>query len=410
MRGRILFGSLCAIALAVVGSTSALARNPNVKIIQGPQFAEPASYEADIQRDAPIPREPLPGEADPDENIQQDLAKAWENPTAEPTSLLDTSDGFTSCEGGDCSSGEDDCCECGGAGCGLCGLNGRPYGWAVGIEATYLKPDYQETDDSFSLPNNFQYEAAPRVWAEYVMMNGWGLRGAYWTYDAEQTFVAAVDEDVVVGAFNIGDNLDLYAIDLELTRRFTIYRSEFWLSLGARNGRIKRTLTQQISIFDLAGGGADDASFIQQTLDRDFNGTGLTTNLGLRRPLGTSRLALVSNFRNSVLWGGNRVNADGTVGEVVPVGVGDLDLNDFSTFSGSGSNSQAMWIGELQVGGEWICPLAGTCDGGWAFARLMFEGQWWKVPGVDATGEFAPTANSQMYDFIGITAAAGICR
>jgi|GEM_PF-2369525 len=407
MRGRIVFGTLCALALASWYSTPAAARNPNVKIIQGSQFAEPASYEADIQSDPPIPRQPLPGETPSDEKIRQDLAQEWDNPTGEPKSLLDTKGNFTSFDENSCTTCEEGCGECDGAGCNLCG---RPFGWAVGIEATYLKPDYQETDDSFSLPNNFGYQAAPRVWAEYVMMNGWGVRGAYWSYDAEQTFMNTVNDDDIVAAVNLGDNLNLYAVDLELTRRFTIYRSEFWLSLGARNGRLKRTLSSQIAIFDLAGGGGDDASFIQRTLNRDFNGTGLTTNLGLRRPLGTSRIALVSNFRNSVLWGGNRVNADGTVGEVIPVGVGDLDLNDFSQFSGSGSNSQAMWVGEFQVGGEWICPLAGTCDGGWAFARLMFEGQWWKVPGVESSGEFTPSVNSQMYDFIGVTAAAGICR
>ena len=398
MRGRILFGSLFAIALSGWCSTTAVARNPNVKIIQGPQFAEPASYEADVQSDAPIPREPVPGE-----NIQHDLIKDWENPTAESTSLLDTEGSFGSCENGDCSS---DDCECGSTGCDLCG---RPFGWAVGIEATYLKADYQESNSGIDPPNNFQYEAAPRVWAEYVMMNGWGVRGAYWTYDADQTLAGTFNEVDTVGAVAINDNLDLYSVDLELTRRFSINRTDFWLSLGARNGKFQRSILQQFTIFDLAGGGGDDATFIQQQFDRDFNGTGITSNVGLRRPLGTSRFALVSNFRNSVLWGGNRVNSQGTLAEVLPVGVGDLDLNDFEQPSFSGSNSQAMWIGEFQVGGEWICPLAGTCDGGWAFARLMFEAQWWKLPGVDTFGD-GPQINSQMYDFMGVTAAAGICR
>ncbi len=406
MRGRIVFGTLCALALASWFATPAAARNPNVKIIQGSQFAEPARYQADHESDAPIPREPLPGETGPDENIQQDLAKAWENPTGEPTSLLDTKGDITSFERDSCSMCDDGCGDCGGAGCDLCS---RPFGWAVGIEATYLKTDYQETDDGFDGPNNFQYEAAPRVWAEYVMMNGWGVRGAYWTYDADQTLSGTFNEDDAVGAVAIADNLDLYAVDLELTRRFSIYRNDFWLSLGVRNGKLQRSILQQISVFDLAGGGGDDASFIQQRGDRDFNGTGLTTNIGLRRLLGTSRIALVSNFRNSVLWGGNKLNLDATVGEVVPVGVGDLDLNDFDTLGFFGSNSQAMWIGEFQIGGEWICPLAGTCDGGWAFARLMFEAQWWKLPGVNSFGD-GPQIDSKMYDFMGVTAAAGICR
>jgi hypothetical protein len=401
MRDRILTGVLCASALLGWVAHNAAARNPNVKIIGGPQFTDPANFEAEIQSTAPIPREPLPGE-----DIQADLAKEWDNPTSEPTPLLDTEGSFSSCEG-DVGSPCDGDCQCGGAGCALCC---RPYGWAVGVEATYLKPDFQESNDAFDPPNNFQYQAAPRVWAEYVMMNGWGVRGAYWTYDAQQSFSNTANSTDTVAASQTTDNLNLYAIDLELTRRFQIYRSQFWLSLGARNGRLKRSISQQLSVFDLAGGGGDDATFIQQQGDRDFNGTGITTNIGLRRLLGTSRIALVSNFRNSVLWGGNQVNVNGTLGEVVPVGAGDLNLNSYDQLSLSGSNSQAMWIGEFQVGGEWICPLAGTLDGGWAFARLMFEAQWWKVPGVDVTGFGPDRVNSQMYDFMGVAAAAGICR
>ena len=44
--------------------------------------------------------------------------------------------------------------------------------------------------------------AAPRVWAEYVMMNGWGVRGAYWTYDADQTLAGTFNEDDAVGVLD----------------------------------------------------------------------------------------------------------------------------------------------------------------------------------------------------------------
>ncbi len=392
MRGRVAFWFLTGCLLAGWCAPPVAAKNPPVKILRGPQFTELVDY----QSDAPIPREPLSGE-----EIQPPLSQDWSNLVGDDGSLLGTPTELSM-------HAADGCPACGDPACDGCGFGG-PYGWAVGIEATYLKPDFQQSNDAFDPPNEFGYEAAPRVWAEYLMLNGWGVRGAYWSYDAEQEGSRVFQDVATLGAQNYSDRLDLYAIDLELTRRFSIRRSEFWWSLGARNGRLRRGLNQQLSIFDLEGGGGDDATFVLQKAARDFNGTGLTTNIGLRRPLGSSRLALVSNFRNSVLWGGNDLNYKLTLGEVIPVGAGDLNLNDLTTVNHGGNNSQAMWIGEFQVGGEWSCPLGGTTDGGWAFARLMFEGQWWKVPGVAGFGG-GPSTNAQMYDFIGVTAAAGIRR
>ena len=146
------------------------------------------------------------------------------------------------------------------------------------------------------------------------------------------------------------------------------------------------------SVFDLGGGGGDDATAILSQSDSDFKGTGLTASIGIRRPVFESRLSLICNLRGSVLWGGNDLRTNVTVAEVVPVGVGDLDLNDFQQPSLFGSNGNGMWIGEVQAGGEWNTPISSDFGGGNAFIRAMFEGQWWQLPGVTTNSD--PTIGS----------------
>jgi hypothetical protein len=157
----------------------------------------------------------------------------------------------------------------------------------------------------------------------------------------------------------------------------------------------------------VSGGGGDDATVIVQDIDRDFRGTGFTMALDTRRPFLHSRLAVVCNLRGSVIWGDNDLSLTGNIIEVVPVGAGDLDVNDFQNLNFSGSNGQGMWIGEIQAGGEWNTPLAKSFGCGNAFIRLLFEAQWWHLPGVSA-GEIV--AGPQVNEFIGLTAAAGITR
>jgi len=68
-----------------------------------------------------------------------------------------------------------------------------------------------------------------------------------------------------------------------------------------------------------------------------------------------------------------------------------------------------MWIGELQVAGEWNTQLASCYGGGNAFVRLLFEAQWWDLPRV-STGSDGPSADRHTLEFVGITAAAGFTR
>jgi len=256
--------------------------------------------------------------------------------------------------------------------------------------------------------DDFDTEAAPRIWLQWQNRNGWGLRARYWDFDAEQRNSGAGEFGNTLAAQVTLDDLEIYAVDLELTRNFSLGRIECCASFGARQGRFHRQQILDLNVFDLGGGGGDDASVILQEFDRDLNGAGITTSLGMRRPFLDSRLALVCNLRGSVLWGGNDLTQNLTVIEVVPVGVGDLDLNDFQQLSFFGSNGNGMWIGEIQAGGEWNTPFNNGMGCGNAFMRLLFEGQWWNLPGVTSNGDIS--SNDQMYQFVGLTAAVGITR
>ncbi len=299
-----------------------------------------------------------------------------------------------------------------GVGCdsdlGDCALRCTPWGLAAGVEATYLRPDFDGSDSGLG-PSNFEYEAAPRIWVQWQNQSGWGIRARYWHLDAEQQLGLAGDFGDTLAAQTTFEDLDVYAVDLELTRAFSMRKMQGWASLGARHGRLRRDLTQQFTIFDLAGGGGDDASVILQEAERGLEGTGITMALDMRRPIGQSRFAAICNLRGSVIWGVNEFDVSGTVIEVLPVGAGDLDLNDFQQFQFRGTKNSGMWIGEIQVGGEWNTPLGCSVGGGNAFVRALYEAQWWNMPGV-STGDMGPNSQTQDYFFHGITAAVGFTR
>jgi hypothetical protein len=295
-----------------------------------------------------------------------------------------------------------------------CGSYYAPYGCAAGVEATYLKPELHD-DGPLNPFREYDYEAAPRIWLHWQAPSGSGVRARYWSLDAEEQFSAVGDigeqfgdDEESTGALTFDDDLEIDAVDLELTRAFVFHHFYGLATLGVRHGRLNRHVTQQFTIFDVDDGGGDDASIIFQEGDRRFEGTGITTALDLRRPIMQSRLAAVCNLRGSVLWGDNDLDLSGAVIEAVPVGPGDLDINDFEQFRFFGSNGREMWIGEVQIGGEWNTPLSSGFGGGNAFIRLLVEGQWWRLPGVSTPG--GPDADRQMHEFLGITAAAGFTR
>ncbi|MBX3413977.1 MAG: hypothetical protein KF708_14905 [Pirellulales bacterium] len=312
--------------------------------------------------------------------------------------------GDCACRGDACY--EDDCCDSCFDEFFSCGY---PSGLAAGVEATYLKPDYN--DSNFYLPAEYDRQAAPRIWLQGQGRSGWGIRSRYWDFDADQTRAGYQDFGDSIAAANIFEELEATAIDLELTRAFQFAALKGSFSLGARYARLQHHLTQQLTIFDLSGGGGDDVTAIFQQGNSGLEGTGMTGAIDLRRTLFGSRLAAICNLRGSYVWGQNKLGIDGAVIEAVPVGPGDLDLNDFEQLNLKSSQNDGMWIGELQAGGEWSVPISSNYGGGNAFVRVLFEAQWWRLPGATlVSDQIDVTTSTLVHEFMGVTAAAGITR
>jgi hypothetical protein len=405
MYGRLLRSLALASALAAQFGLTAEARNPRVIITRG-QPSAPSAWQAD------------PSELHLADFRQEALDQwsAGESDTAQPQSLLgDAADGqfgLDATQGSSCGCGS--CgCESGECGSGLCdgdlhGISAHGHGLAVGVEATFLKPTFQNSNPGLdSEIELFQTKAAPRVWVQWQWPGPWGVRARYWDFDAEQSLQGATTAGNVLGAQLYRDELELYAIDLELTRNFNLGQWEMCGSFGARNGRFFRGQSLDLTVFDLEGGGGDDASVFLRNAQRDLNGTGITFAMGMRRPFFNRRLSAILNLRGSVIGNSNEFSLNSTVIEVVPVGAGDLDLASATTDEYWNRNSKSMWIGEVQVGGEWRTPLSRDYGDGNAFVQVLFEGQWWNLPGVGTSG---PSTNDQLYQFVGVTCAAGFMR
>lgn len=306
---------------------------------------------------------------------------------------------------GCCGSG---CCDGGMCGCSNCCPR---YGLSAGVEFTYLQLNVSDA----TIDEEFDWEAAPRVWIGYQGASGWGVRGRYWDFDTDQSFQAVSelvddDPDQVLGATVFNQQIELYAADLELTKYFCVLNTDCWASFGARHARLHSEANLQLAIFDLSGGGGDDASVIAENVSRTFEGTGPTFGIDFRRQIMQSRFAALCNMRGSVLWGSNDLRVQGNVIEVIPVGAGDLAVNDFDDLAISGNSNKEMWVGELQAGGEWMVPIDRAYGGGNAFVRVMFEAQWWNAPGLDTHSEEIGQIGDNLNEFLGGTIAAGFVR
>lgn len=250
--------------------------------------------------------------------------------------------------------------------------------FTAGVEATYLKANFrnyvagffEDADDSLlgGAPFGHDWEAAPRIWIGWEHCCGKGIRARYWEYDAESrmTDLSVNGSDFVASSF-ISD-LDAYTVDLEYTCRACHGRSSYLYMLGVRHNAIDHRFAGQSIIYD------DDTSvdFGLQTIGRRFDGTGVTYGMEVRRPV-TNNIALLWNMRGSYTWGRNKATLVDLDVDVDVGGNADSDADIVLD-----SSSDTVFVGELQAGIEWS-RCFNSCGGGRAFARTMFEGQWWDL-------------------------------
>jgi hypothetical protein len=206
-------------------------------------------------------------------------------------------------------------------------------------------------EDRFEVTPDYDLDAAFRVWIGRRSSEGLGWRITYWKFD--DTAEVQFNEPIREAALTSG--LDLYTVDLELTRRGRICGWDIFSSVGVRIGGIE---TEEALRMDDNFG-----SFTQS-----FTGGGLTFSIGTEQGLGSSNWSVYGGFRGSLLYGVADFNASATVDQGIRF-EGDL--------RGSVAD-QTVSVLELQLGLEHQrCTRFGLF-----FARVGVETQLWELPPV----------------------------
>jgi hypothetical protein len=236
----------------------------------------------------------------------------------------------------------------------------RDASFYLGLEFGVLRPEVDRvrtpgTTAPTSIKPDHSFEFAPRVFAGFQTCDGWGGQVTYWTLEtgANRTDLPQVFHD-----------LDLQTVDVDFTKACEV--GDWWIQIGA-GGRWGNVESNYFSITDP-----------NQRLQIDFEGTGPTAVLNVRRPLGCGNWAVVGEGRASFLYGTTNVNTP-----LAP----NLRL---------GSDWVEIWEGRAGI--EWNGPSA-SGDAVF-FVRALFEGQYWKMPSVGPAGR--PDMN-----FLGPTLSVG---
>jgi hypothetical protein len=244
---------------------------------------------------------------------------------------------------------------CGDVGCGDMGCGGyqscRTSGIIAGVEMPLLKAHYGAV--SLDIPGvvqlpeltpSFDHEPTPRFWLGLRSCDGLAFRARYWQYDHSASAI-----DLGTGYY-VAAGLEAQSLDFEVAQTGYFCNWEFEIAGGGRWAKI-----------------GDDLSInYADTLvswDRSFEGGGPTFAIGVRRKLGRGRLALVGNFRASLIYGDTHLA---------------LGLDDGQTAEGmsAGVDDQLVEIYEIQVGAEWSKMMCGGCR---VAGRVVLEGQAWEL-------------------------------
>jgi hypothetical protein len=245
--------------------------------------------------------------------------------------------------------------------------DGACWHWNAGVEGTFLDPKFHSTgnpnaDTALALVDP-GWTAAPRIWLGIENNSGWGARVRYWELGTDNSLLD--DPNVMPGGTaNIFQNLQMYDIDAELTKRFDIGAWNLLGSFGGRFGSLDRF--DMANLFSTAG----PPNALSFEFNNRVDAGGITAALEISRPIGSWGLELFGSFRASELWGNS--DAYFAIHQT-----GGTPTN--ASFSDRFDADLTIW--ETQVGLQCAKQLA-SCQGE-VFARCAFEYQaWvWTVPG-----------------------------
>lgn len=292
-----------------------------------------------------------PSDSNPFAKLEADFASWQTEDTAWSDYGLD-SDGGVGCGDVGC-----DDVGCGG-GCQGC----RSSGIIAGVEMPLLQAHYGACsldlpDQGLLLPQftpTFDHETTPRFWLGLKSCDGLALRIRYWQYDHSASAVDAGPPYVVEAGLQAAD------LDFEVAQSGYFCNWEFEIAGGARWAKI-----------------ADDLDINDRgnlaSWNRDFEGGGPMFAVAVRRQLGIGGLALVGNFRASLIYGDTYLALSDDV----------LDVTEDIRAT---VNDHLVEIYEIQVGAEWSKV---TCSGYRVAGRVVLEGQAWELaPGPGPLGLF----------------------
>ncbi|WP_164103480.1 hypothetical protein [Candidatus Laterigemmans baculatus] len=265
--------------------------------------------------------------------------------------------------------------------------------WSAGYDFVFAQARFsdhvglveQEEDllgnsQSDALRFEHDLELSPRVWIAYQTDADIGLRAAWWQLDSRAGSLAAqpaasgfgevshpdladVDLSSVVPdeRLTAGSALELYAIDLEVTKAARLAEWSFLFAAGLRHAAIDQQ--HQWTLFNAAGDLAGDASLTQR-----LSGLGPTISLSSTRTA-FGRLRLTAGLRASLLLAESQTGL---------AAVEDADLATPFTTRVSDEGDDLLPILETSVRADWIGLE--TAYGRWLLGGGV-EAQWWSGVG-----------------------------
>jgi hypothetical protein len=285
---------------------------------------------------------------------------------------------------------------------------------APGLSATMVSSQQQD----------FCYGPAfvPLIWLGFVSDGGLGIRARWWHFDESDRITAGNNDGTgatvftsasagglsvsspgyLLSRFGAGtdlmtfeSNLKLDVWDLEATQDFQAGRWSVLLAGGVRYAH----LSQDYNAFRFNSGPGGTSLFSQDSATllsgHNFNVTGPTVCLEVRRPLGNTGLSLYGNGRGSMLFGYRWQQADRlTVRSGTTAGV-PFNVTSLSEFTAC--QDAVLPVTEVEIGAEYT-RVWGRLQ---PFLRAGLVGQTWFGAG-NAAG-----AGGNL-GFFGLTVTAGV--
>lgn len=271
--------------------------------------------------------------------------------------------------------------------------NGQP-GFYFGAAAVWAKPHFKEafqysqtnvlSGQQTLFPFQYDYDATPRIWAGIRSASGVGIRGTYWSYDANGRTSTNVSDGINIygaHAVTIIFPANIFAVipgstmqnqdslETQITDLYATYDAAFngiYVSagVGLRYARLLQSLSSAVS-------GPVPASL---NWTREYHGLGPSVTLDATRRIGCTRFSGVAKGGGAFLFGKKTINR--TV-------FGDQSPQPASPFLTLNEADEVVGIGEAGLGLEWS---AKTSRGSEIVLRGTYEGSLWAEAGAPTLG------------------------